>query len=184
MNREIAHGKPGKTPGRPAAFLDRDGTLNVDTGYTHRVKDFQWITGAKAAIKRLNDAGYLVFLVSNQSGIARGLYDCAAVDRLHQWMQDELATAGAHIDDIRYCPHHPEGTVPELAITCDCRKPEPGMLNDLIRQWQPDLEKSFMLGDAERDAQAGHAAGITGKKISPGSILQEVALLIEEQQEA
>lgn len=183
MNRKTAPGEQNNLPGRPAAFLDRDGTLNVDTGYTYQIEDFQWLAGAKTAIKRLNDAGYLVFLVSNQSGIARGFYDCAAVDRLHQWMQDELAAAGAHIDDIRYCPHHPEGNIPALSIRCDCRKPGPGMLNDLIRQWQPDLNKSFILGDAERDAQAGHAVGIIGKKISPGSILQEVVSIITDQQE-
>ena len=165
-------------PGKPAAFLDRDGTLNHDTGYTSRIEDFHWLDGAKAAIKKLNDAGYLVFLVSNQSGIARGYYDHAAVDRLHQWMQDDLAASGAHFDDIRCCPHHPEGIVPELAVSCDCRKPKPGMLQSLIKQWQPDLDNSFMLGDAERDAQAGKAAGVTGKKISPGSILQEVEAMI------
>lgn len=166
---------------KPAAFLDRDGTLNHDAGYIYRIEDFHWLDGAKAAIKKLNDAGYLVFLVSNQSGIARGYYDSTAVERLHQWMQDDLAASGAHIDDIRYCPHHPEGKVPELTASCDCRKPEPGMLHDLIRRWQPDLEKSFMLGDAGRDAQAGQAAGITAKKISPGSILQEVTLMIGDQ---
>lgn len=170
-------------PSRPAAFLDRDGTLNEDRGYTYRIEDFQWLDGAKAAIKRLNDAGYLVFIVSNQSGIARGYYDCAAVDRLHQWMQKDLADCGAHIDDIRYCPHHPEGIVAALAVSCDCRKPNPGMLHSLIKQWQPDLGKSFLLGNAERDAQAGEAAGVTGKIISPGTILQEVESMIGKTQD-
>lgn len=170
-------------PCRPAAFLDRDGTLNQDNGYVYRIEDFHWLDGARAAIKKLNDAGYLVFLVSNQSGVARGYYDCAAVDRLHQWIQEDLAACGAHLDDIRYCPHHPKGTVPELAISCDCRKPKPGMLQSLIEQWQPDLDRSFMLGDAERDAQAGNAAGIVGKSIRPGTILQEVESMIRKNQQ-
>ena len=177
-DKKIAIEAFSNRPGKPAVFLDRDGTLNQDTGYTSRIEDFHWLDGAKAAIKKLNDAGYLVFLVSNQSGIARGYYDHAAVDRLHQWMQDDLAASGAHFDDIRCCQHHPEGIVPELAVSCDCRKPKPGMLQSLIKQWQPDLDNSFMLGDAERDAQAGKAAGVTGKKISPGSILQEVEAMI------
>lgn len=163
---------------KPAAFLDRDGTLNHDDGYTHRVEDFRWIDGAKAAIRALNDAGYLVFIVTNQAGIARGYFDAAAVDALHTWMQGELAALGAHIDDIRYCPHHPEGSIPELATACDCRKPGVGMLQSLISQWHPELSYSFMLGDSDKDAEAGNAAGIHGKKIAPNTLLREVELLL------
>ncbi len=163
---------------KPAAFLDRDGTLNHDDGYTHRIEHFRWIDGAKTAIKRLNDAGYLVFIVTNQAGIARGYYNAAAVDTLHQWMADELSGIGAHVDDFRYCPHHPEGTVDGLAITCDCRKPATGMLESLIAQWHPELSQSFMLGDADKDAEAGIAVGILGKKIAPASILREVESLL------
>jgi D,D-heptose 1,7-bisphosphate phosphatase len=163
---------------KPAAFLDRDGTLNHDDGYTHKIEDFRWMDGAKAAIRKLNDAGYLVFVVTNQAGIARGYYDGAKVDALHSWMQDELADEGAHIDDFRYCPHHPEGTVPELAIVCDCRKPQSGMLKRLIERWKPDTSRSFMLGDSDKDAQAGNAIGISGRKIDPSRLLQEVESLI------
>ena len=163
---------------KPAVFLDRDGTLNHDDGYTHRVEDFRWIEGAIAAIKQLNDAGYLVFIATNQAGLARGYYDAAAVNTLHQWMQDELAKRGAHFDDLRYCPHHPEGSIEELAIPCDCRKPATGMLISLIERWNPLLERSFMLGDAEKDAQAGEAAGVMGRKIAPLSILAEVQALL------
>ena len=163
---------------KPAAFLDRDGTLNHDDGYTHKIEDFRWIDGAKTAIKRLNDAGYLVFIVTNQAGIARGYYDAAAVDTLHTWMAEELAEMGAHIDDIRFCPHHPEGTVPSLAIVCDCRKPNTAMLTSLIEQWHPVMSGSFMLGDTDKDAEAGVAVGILGKKIGPDSLLHEVELLL------
>ncbi|CAA0123398.1 D-glycero-beta-D-manno-heptose-1,7-bisphosphate 7-phosphatase [Halioglobus japonicus] len=165
---------------KPAAFLDRDGTLNHDDGYTHKIDDFRWMHGAISAIKALNDAGYLVFIVTNQAGIARGYYNDAAVDTLHEWMADELARAGAHIDDIRYCPHHPQGAVAELAIACDCRKPNTGMLDSLIAQWNPRLSASFMLGDTDKDAEAGIAVGILGKKIEPSSILQEVEQLLEQ----
>lgn len=163
---------------KPAAFLDRDGTLNHDDGYTHKPEEFRWIDGAKSAIKKLNDAGYLVFVVTNQAGIARGYYDATTVESLHQWMQRELAREGAHIDDFRYCPHHPEGTVPELAIACDCRKPGSGMLTSLIKQWNPDLRRSFMLGDTEKDAQAGAAIGILSKKIESSQLLHEVEHMI------
>lgn len=163
---------------KPAAFLDRDGTLNHDQGYTYRIEDFRWTDGAKSAIRQLNDAGYLVFIVTNQAGIARGYYDAAAVDTLHHWMQRELGAVGAHIDDIRYCPHHPEGTVPELSIVCDCRKPGTAMLKSLISHWNPDLSHSFMLGDSDKDVEAGTGVGITGRKIRPNSILNEVEELL------
>jgi D-glycero-D-manno-heptose 1,7-bisphosphate phosphatase len=163
---------------KPAAFLDRDGTLNHDDGYTHKIEGFRWIDGAQSAIRRLNDAGYLVFIVTNQAGIARGYYEAEAVDTLHDWMSGELSEIGAHIDDIRYCPHHPEGTVPALTTACDCRKPNTGMLEDLIAQWNPDMSHSFMLGDTDKDAEAGIAVGIRGKKIEPGSIGHEVDLLL------
>lgn len=163
---------------KPAAFLDRDGTLNHDAGYTHKIEEFRWIDNAKQTIKTLNDAGYLVFIVTNQAGIARGFYGPGDVDTLHNWMQDELAQIGAHIDDIRYCPHHPEGSVEGLAIECNCRKPGTAMLDSLIAQWHPILEHSFMVGDAEKDAQAGKAVGIQGLKISPENLQQEVIALM------
>jgi D-glycero-D-manno-heptose 1,7-bisphosphate phosphatase len=163
---------------KPAAFLDRDGTLNHDNGYTHKIEEFRWTDNAKTAIRRLNDAGYLVFVVTNQAGIARGFYDSAAVDALHNWMQDDLANVGAHIDDFRYCPHHPDGTVPELAIDCDCRKPNSGMLLSLIAKWKPDTRRSFMLGDSDKDAQAANSIGIVGEKIEPSQLLDAVERLI------
>ena len=116
--------------------------------------------------------------MTNQAGIARGYYDATAVDTLHEWMADELSEVGAHIDDIRYCPHHPEGTVPGLSGACDCRKPETGMLVSLIEHWHPVMSRSFMLGDTDKDAQAGIAVGILGRKIEPSAILPEVESLL------
>jgi len=164
---------------KPAAFLDRDGTLNHDDGYTYKISEFRWMDGAKEAIKRLNDSGYLVFVVTNQAGIARGYYDAEAVKALHDWMQSELRTQGAHLDDIRFCPHHPDGSIPELSIACDCRKPRPGMLNALIEQWDPIISGSFMLGDSEKDVQAGAAAGLRAVRIAPATLLAEVQKLIQ-----
>lgn len=163
---------------KPAAFLDRDGTLNRDEGYTHRIEGFTWLEGAKESIKRLNDAGYLVFIVTNQAGIARGYYDRETVDALHDWMQQELGRTGAHFDDVRLCPHHPEGSVPSLAIPCDCRKPGTAMLESLIAQWQPDLSRSFMVGDADKDVEAGQRLNITSRRVEPGELLATVEACI------
>ena len=148
---------------RPAVFLDRDGTLNVDTGYVHRVEDFSWQAGAVTAIRHLNDAGYYVFVVTNQSGVARGLYKEAELFELHGWMNEELRAAGAHIDDWRYCPHHPDANIEALRMVCACRKPAPGMILDLMKRWPIVEEQSIMIGDREADAAAGQAAGFRPK---------------------
>ena len=163
---------------KPAAFLDRDGTLNYDEGYTYRIDSFRWVEGAKQAVKALNDAGYLVFVVTNQSGIARGFYRASDVDLLHAWMQQDLRDIGAHIDDIRYCPHHPDGVVDALAIKCQCRKPGTEMMESLIAQWTPDLNTSCVLGDSDSDVEAGLLIGLTSEKVEPGAIARIVNKLI------
>jgi D-glycero-D-manno-heptose 1,7-bisphosphate phosphatase len=140
----------------------------------HRSEDFHWLAGAREAIKLLNEADYLVFIVTNQSGIARGMYDEAAVAALHDWLCRDLARIGARVDDIRYCPHHPEGAVAAYSGDCDCRKPRPGMLEDLITHWQVDRAGSFILGDSPRDISAGKAADIRGQLVAPGQILAAV----------
>lgn len=155
---------------RPAVFLDRDGTLNHDTGYVHRVADFRWLPGAKNAVRALNGGGYYVFVVTNQSGVARGLYDEAAIRDLHDWMNVELRAAGGRIDDFRYCPHHPEGGVADYRSACACRKPAPGMLLDLMQAWPVIREGSIMIGDRDSDAEAGKAAGIASAIVKPGGL--------------
>jgi D,D-heptose 1,7-bisphosphate phosphatase len=155
---------------RPAAFLDRDGVLNQDTGYVHRAADFRWLPGAAHAVRRLNDAGYYVFVVTNQSGVGRGMFEQAAVEELHRWMNEELRAAGAHIDDMRYCPHHPEASVAAYRATCSCRKPAAGMLLDLMNRWPVIGEASIMIGDGERDAAAGQAAEIASAVVPPGAL--------------
>jgi D,D-heptose 1,7-bisphosphate phosphatase len=155
---------------RPAVFLDRDGTLNDDTGYVHRVADFHWLPGAMNAVRRLNDSGRYVFVVTNQSGVARGLFDDDAVRELHHWMNEELRAVGAHVDDMRYCPHHPDATVAVHHAACSCRKPAPGMLLDLMARWPVIDEDSLMIGDKERDAAAGRAAGIASAVVPAGGL--------------
>lgn len=159
---------------RPALFLDRDGTLNVDTGYTHLACDLVWMPGAREAIKYANDAGYYVFVVTNQAGIARGFYNESATLAFHASMQQSLFEIGAHIDALEFCPHHPDGTVAEFARPCHCRKPAPGMIESLAAAWPVDLGKSLMVGNTESDLMAAHAAGITGLLYSGGPLIDLV----------
>jgi D-glycero-D-manno-heptose 1,7-bisphosphate phosphatase len=147
---------------RPAAFLDRDGVLNVDHGYTHQIEKLEWIGGAPAAVRMLNRAGFYVFVVSNQAGIARGYYQEAAVDQFHAHMQEKLMDADAHVDAFYYCPHHPEGIVKQYAIQCDCRKPGTGLLKQAARDWTIDCARSFLIGDKDSDVAAAAAFNIRG----------------------
>ena len=104
---------------RPAAFLDRDGVLNEDTGYVHHPDQVRWVAGAREAVRWLNDAGYLVFIVTNQAGVARGLYSEEHIIDLHGWMSTELRRHGAHIDCFEYCPYHPEGVVERYRLVSE-----------------------------------------------------------------
>lgn len=149
---------------RPAAFLDRDGVLNIDRGYVYRPEQLEWVAGAVEAVRRLNAAGFHVIVVTNQSGVARGLYDEAAVGRFHAHMQAQLNAQGAHVDAFYYCPHHPQGVVKELAVACRCRKPAPGMLEQAAAEWPIDRASSFMIGDKDDDMAAAAAFGIRGVK--------------------
>jgi D,D-heptose 1,7-bisphosphate phosphatase len=155
---------------RPAVFFDRDGVLNRDIGYLHRPADFEWLEGAKAAIRLCNDAGYFVFVVTNQAGVARGYYDESHVHKLHDWMRVELAREGAHVDAFAYCPHHPDGVRPEYRRTCRRRKPEPGMILDLLADWPVAREASSLIGNTQSDLDAAAAAGLAGHLYQGGDL--------------
>lgn len=153
-----------------AIFFDRDGTLNVDVHYLHDPEQFVWVDGAIDAIRWANTHGYLVIVVTNQSGIARGYYDEAAVQRLHDWMNAELAKHDAHIDAFYYCPHHTEGIVPAYTKVCACRKPAPGMLLRAIAEYDIDPAVSLLIGDGEHDVTAAANAGVKGVLYPGGNL--------------
>jgi D-glycero-D-manno-heptose 1,7-bisphosphate phosphatase len=151
----------GETEGalKRAVFLDRDGTINEEKEYLHRVEDFAFIPGAPQAIRRLREAGFLVIVVTNQSGVARGYFSVDAVHRLHRHLQEELAKSGAAVDGFYLCPHHPREGVGEFRIDCSCRKGNPGMLLQAAADHAVDLAASFMVGDKAADIEAGLRAG-------------------------
>jgi D-glycero-D-manno-heptose 1,7-bisphosphate phosphatase len=145
---------------RPAIFFDRDGTLNHDKGYTYKTEDLQWTDHATSAVRKANDAGFYVFVVTNQAGVARGFYEEADVVHFQQHMQQVLRRAGAHLDDFRYCPHHPDGVREVYARHCNCRKPATGMLRSLCDAWPVDVERSIMIGDHDKDRACAEAFGV------------------------
>lgn len=157
---------------RPAVFFDRDGVLNVEKNYVHTPEQFEWLPGAREAIRLCNDLGWLAFVVTNQAGVAHGHYDESAIARLHAWMAEDLSASGAHIDAFEYCPHHPEGKVARYRKVCDRRKPGPRMILDLLAQWSVDSPRSFLIGDKDSDLAAARAAGI-GAHLYEGGHLAE-----------
>lgn len=146
--------------GRKAVFLDRDGVINLDRAYVHSWDDFEFVPGAVDAMRRLKAAGFALVVVTNQSGLARGKYTEAQYQALTERMRAALAEAGAGVDAVYHCPHHPSGQVPELARACDCRKPEPGMILQAVKDLGLSLADSFLVGDKPSDIQAARAAGV------------------------
>lgn len=155
---------------RPAAFLDRDGVLNRDTGFPHKPEQIEWIDGAREAVALLKERGFLVFVVTNQSGIARGYFGTEDVEALHRWMDETLRAAGGGIDDARFSPFHPDFDDGRFSHLADWRKPAPGMILDLLSNWDVDLRRSFLIGDQKTDIQAAEAAGLKGFLFAGGNL--------------
>lgn len=164
---------------RPALFLDRDGVLNVDHGWVGSQERFVWIPGAQEAVRYATQLGWHVFVVTNQSGVARGLYDEAAVRALSAWVAGQVHRAGGTIDDLRYCPYHEEAVVAAYRRTHPWRKPQPGMLLDLMRAWELDPARCHMIGDQRSDMQAAAAAGVAGHLFPGGDLLRFVRSVVD-----
>lgn len=156
-----------------AVFLDRDGTINVDKAYLYKTEEFEWIKGAKEAVKYAREKGYLVIVVTNQSGIARGYFTENDVNALHKFINDELRKINTEIDAFYYCPHHTNASVAKYKMECDCRKPKSGMLFQAAKDFDIDLSKSWIFGDKERDILAGKGAGVQGHIFDPADDLCE-----------
>ncbi len=153
---------------RPAVFFDRDGTLSREVGYVNHVSRIEAIAGGPAAIRRLNEAGVPVIVVSNQAGAARGYFPFSLIDQVNAALAAQYEREGAHFDAIYYCPHLSGSKVPELNVDCNCRKPKTGMVDRAAAEHDLDLRRSFMVGDKYSDAQLGFAMNGEGILVKTG----------------
>jgi D-glycero-D-manno-heptose 1,7-bisphosphate phosphatase len=169
-----------RRPEKRAVFLDRDGTINVEVGYLSRPEDFVLIAGSGQAIRRLNEAGFVVVVVSNQSGVARGYFTEEDVGSINERMVRDLGLHGARLDAIYYCPHHPEFGEGDYRRECDCRKPSPGMVEQAVRRFGIDVKKSFVVGDHRGDIVLGRNVGATSIFVLTGHGSEELEKLTQE----
>ena len=142
------------------AFLDRDGVLNVDYGYVHKIKDFCWVPGAIEGMQILTKLGYKLIIVTNQAGIARGFYGVSEFNYVMSFVEETLKKHNINLLDVFFCPHHIEGVVKEYSIECLCRKPKPGMILQATSKYGIDLDQSVLIGDMEHDIEAGEISGV------------------------
>ena len=167
VSRDIMNGKVkrfSKRHKRPAIFIDRDGTIVRDVDLLHRVEDLELLPFSAAAIKKINDSDYLSFLITNQPVVARNLCDTSVIAQIHNKLETLLGRNGAYLNDIYFCPHHPDrgypGENPEFKIDCDCRKPKTGMISKAVKEYNVDIESSWFIGDMTTDIQTGKNAGM------------------------
>jgi D-glycero-D-manno-heptose 1,7-bisphosphate phosphatase len=159
-----------------AVFLDRDGVLNQDSGYVFRTEDLRVLPGVPQTLQSLKKAGFLLVVITNQSGVARGMFSLSDVDTFHRHLRAEIVRQGGpELDAFYTCPHHPDGTVPEFAVRCSCRKPGPELLLRAARDLRIDLPSSWMIGDKDSDAAAARAAGVQAILIQSEKYRQEDA---------
>lgn len=174
---EVVPGGKGRERS-PAIFLDRDGVLNVEGNHVSRPAEFEWIAGAPAAVKWLNDHGYLAIVITNQAGIGRGLYTEAEFLDFTRWINEQLGQVGAHIDATYYCPHHPSEAVGPYRLACECRKPAAGLLRRALAEWGVDAARSLMIGDSTSDLLAAEVAGIRAVLFPGGNLLAFVMQVV------
>jgi D-glycero-D-manno-heptose 1,7-bisphosphate phosphatase len=155
---------------RPAAFLDRDGVINLDKQYVHRPDQIEWIEGSREGVRRLNDLGYRVVVLTNQAGVGHGYYAEDDVRALHAWMQEQLAEHGAFIDAFYYCPFHPQARIERYRGDHINRKPGPGMILQALADLPIRRDGSFLIGDKASDIAAASAAGIPGFLFTGGNL--------------
>ena len=160
---------------RGAIFFDRDGVLNEDVGYLHRIEDFRWVEGARDALAIVQRAGLLAIVVTNQSGVARGYYDEADVDALHAWMRTDLARDGIRITAFYSCPYLGDAVIDRYRVPDHPdRKPNPGMVLRAIADWNIDPARSLIVGDKPRDIEAGRRAGVAGLLFTNGNLADAI----------
>jgi D-glycero-D-manno-heptose 1,7-bisphosphate phosphatase len=151
-------------------FLDRDGVINIDHGYVGTIERFEWMPGAREGIRLATSLGWHVFVVTNQSGVAQGFYTEADLGVLHAWMTAEIRAHGGEINDIRYCPYHPQAKLEAYRRVSDWRKPAPGMILDLLRTWNLDPRRALLIGDQPSDLEAAVAAGVMARHFAGGDL--------------
>lgn len=157
-----------------AIFLDRDGTINEEINYLYKTRDFNFISGAIDAIKIFQKLGYIILVITNQAGVARGYYKEADIKGLHHYIDKLLKKENIYIDAYYYCPHHPEGTIEKYKKECNCRKPKIGMIEQAVKDFNIDLHKSIIVGDKEIDVKTGKNAGIgVSILVRSGHMIQE-----------
>lgn len=153
---------------KKAILLDRDGTINVEKDYLYRIEDFEFEKNVVEALKIFSDLGYILAVVTNQSGIARGFYTEEDLERLNNYIKGKLAEDGINIEKFYYCPHHPEKGIGKYKIDCECRKPKTGMLDAAISELNIDICQSYMVGDTLADLDAGKKVGLTPILVTTG----------------
>lgn len=164
---------------RATIFIDRDGTINEQMGYINHLSRFKIIPGAAEAIRLLNDLGYLTIIVSNQSGVARGYYPLNLVHEVHSLLKHKIEEeAGAYVDAVLFCPHHPQGVLSDFAVDCRCRKPKTGLIDQACGSFNIDLPRSYMIGDMCSDMEFANRAGVKGIMVKTGYGLGELEYVL------
>jgi D-glycero-D-manno-heptose 1,7-bisphosphate phosphatase len=159
---------------RPAIFIDRDGTINKECDYLSDTNDFELLPDAGRAISLLNKSNYHVVVISNQSGVARGYFSIESVAEIHNLMRKELEKEEAFIDKIYFCPHHPDGVIPEYSKECNCRKPNTGLIEKAGSELDIDMKGSYVIGDKWLDIECAHNANLSGILVLTGYGMEEL----------